>query len=535
VPKRKTTDETFDPYELLPTCEYTVGSWGYKDDAAHELRNHCESLGLTSDLAGLREHGPMWVMARLGQQHNLHVYEPRSFAGGSDYCLVVARCVLTHRQLAAIVACHHGDSDPSWVLEEPDELADDLATHPDDVRENGWSGLSSDSDASRTSPSTTSSISDDLATLSHVVNERAGRTYRVVTLLGQGGFGTAYEAAVEEGTLARAGDARLCLKVSTHVESWHREAYFGQVLEGIPRAIQIFDSFAFVPDESKAPLYCLVSELAEFGSLESYFETHPRGWTEVRAKREVVALLRLVVLLHTGGAVHRDLTPNNVLVTKGGHLALADFGIALHGRGRGVRGRTMNYFFAPSSLRRTTGRVHWTPADDVYQIGQILARVLVGGFRQRFDTRDVAELRCSDQLKGIIQRAIGERRKRWSDAEALLHALEADPPVVRASRLKSLKGLRLVFTGRLSINRAEAARLARRAGARVQAKVGGATDVVVQGKASEQWMARAKGQKLLDADRERERGHLVATLSERRFLRLVTPIDRESVVKTRAK
>ena len=104
----------------------------------------------------------MWAMARLGQQHHLHVYEPRSFEGSSDYCLVVARCVLTHRQLAAIVVCHHGDSDPSWVLEEPDELADDLATHPDDVREGGWSWLSSGSEASSTSLSQTSSISDDM-------------------------------------------------------------------------------------------------------------------------------------------------------------------------------------------------------------------------------------------------------------------------------------------------------------------------------------------------------------------------------------
>ncbi|AMY07415.1 hypothetical protein LuPra_00588 [Luteitalea pratensis] len=93
MPKRASTTTTFDPWDLLPTCKYTVGSWGYKDDAAHELRNHCRSLGIAPDLTGLGEDGPMTVMARLGQQHHLHVYEPRSFEGGSDYCLVVSRAV----------------------------------------------------------------------------------------------------------------------------------------------------------------------------------------------------------------------------------------------------------------------------------------------------------------------------------------------------------------------------------------------------------------------------------------------------------
>jgi hypothetical protein len=58
------------------------------------------------------------------------------------------------------------------------------------------------------------------------------------------------------------------------------------------------------------------------------------------------------------------------------------------------------------------------------------------------------------------------------------------------------------------------------------------TDIVIKGKASEQWMARAKGQKLLDADRERERGHPVAVLSERRFLRLVKPAWTKSIAST---
>jgi NAD-dependent DNA ligase len=85
----------------------------------------------------------------------------------------------------------------------------------------------------------------------------------------------------------------------------------------------------------------------------------------------------------------------------------------------------------------------------------------------------------------------------------------------------SLQGKRLVFTGGLSIRRAAAKKLARKAGAIVQTSVGHETDVVVVGDQSPHWKASEKGQKLLDVDHEAERGHRIAILKESRFLRLV--------------
>jgi len=535
MPRRKRTADSFDAGTLLPACDYTLASWTHNDEAACRHRQLCEHFGLRPDLPGLREGGPMWVMARLGQRHNLHVYASE-LAGANLDCLVVSRCALTQRQVAAVVGYHHGDTDASWVLDEPQEPADDLAEDPDSAKDGEWASDSDVFETSETSRGQATTAYESIDAPGQVLHPREGRTYRLVRLLDEGGFGRTFEAEIETGSLPGAESMRLCLKVTDDVESWHREAYFGQVLRRVPRAVQIFDSFAFVPDGGpNLPLYCLVSELAEFGSLTSYFRSHPRGWTETRARREIVALLRLIVLLHKGGAVHRDLTPHNVLVTRGGHLALADFGIALHGRGRGVRGDTMNAYFAPSALVKQTARAQWMPADDVYQIGQILVRLLVGGDKGRFDTQDVMALRCSDALKAVIQRAIGQRRKRWRDAAALLHGLEAEVPVRRRTRVMSLEGLRVVFTGVLSMTRTEAARLARRAGAHVQAKVGGSTDVVVEGKASGQWLARSKGQKLLDADRERERGHGVAIVSERQFLRLVKPTTETTLRRARKK
>jgi len=71
------------------------------------------------------------------------------------------------------------------------------------------------------------------------------------------------------------------------------------------------------------------------------------------------------------------------------------------------------------------------------------------------------------------------------------------------------------------MRRAAAQKLARKAGAIIQAKVTRTTDLVVLGDQSPHWKAEEKGQKLLDVDHEAERGHRIALVKESRFLALV--------------
>jgi hypothetical protein len=55
----------------------------------------------------------------------------------------------------------------------------------------------------------------------------------------------------------------------------------------------------------------------------------------------------------------------------------------------------------------------------------------------------------------------------------------------------------------------------------IENAVSRATDLVVVGGQSPNWKAEAKGQKLLDVDREAELGHQIGILNEERFLALV--------------
>jgi BRCT domain type II-containing protein len=125
-------------------------------------------------------------------------------------------------------------------------------------------------------------------------------------------------------------------------------------------------------------------------------------------------------------------------------------------------------------------------------------------------------------LKEIVYRCIGERRKRYESADELIAALRKAPARLRSGALRSLKGAHLAFTGILSMRRADAARAARRAGAKIHGGPSAQTNVVVRGQPNPlQAAGRAGGLKLMEIKRLREKGHKITLLSEAQFRRLV--------------
>ena len=59
----------------------------------------------------------------------------------------------------------------------------------------------------------------------------------------------------------------VCIKVSARIDGWLREAYFGQLLDGHPRAIRVFDAFPLMRADGQV-LYCLALEYARHGDLQ---------------------------------------------------------------------------------------------------------------------------------------------------------------------------------------------------------------------------------------------------------------------------
>src|SRR5262245_41622477 len=82
--------------------------------------------------------------------------------------------------------------------------------------------------------------------------------YRIDNQIGEGGFGQVYLAE----RLGRSIHVprTICIKVSQRIDAWLREAYFGQLLDGHPRAIRVYDTFPLA--QQTGLLYCLALEYA---------------------------------------------------------------------------------------------------------------------------------------------------------------------------------------------------------------------------------------------------------------------------------
>ena len=358
-----------------------------------------------------------------------------------------------------------------------------------------------------------------LVTRQVIVSPETGLQYRIDRLLGKGGFGEAYLA--RRLTRSTAVPEEVCIKVSDSIDGWVREAYFGKLLEGHPRAIGLYDAFPLMRATGRM-LYYLALEYACHGDLAAFLARKDKGWTETRVRREIAGILQVLGKLHRGQLLHRDLTPMNLFVCAGPSLKLGDFGIVQQQSDRrGVTVRTMNAMTAPSDI--IAGTVpKWQARDDVYQVGQLLAMLIKGDARERVRTPDVRKLPCSDQLKEIVYRCIGERRKRYESADELIAALRTPAPTLKSGVLRTLKGVHLAFTGILSKTRNEATTAAKRAGAIIHGSPSAQTTVVVRGRPNAlQAAGRDGGLKLMEIKRLREKGHRITLLNETQFWRLV--------------
>lgn len=120
----------------------------------------------------------------------------------------------------------------------------------------------------------------------------------------------------------------------------------------------------------------LVFEYVEKTILE-VLERKPNGLDEGEVRRYTYQLLRAVDYCHSHNVIHRDVKPENILISKNGALKLCDFGFA---RPMSVGGRYTDYvatrwYRSPELL---VGDVEYGKGVDVWAIGCIFAEVSNG-------------------------------------------------------------------------------------------------------------------------------------------------------------
>lgn len=248
-------------------------------------------------------------------------------------------------------------------------------------------------------------------------------TYRLEDQLGEGGMGTVY----------RATDTKLNRPVAIKFLStdladasvrrrFQREAQLASSLNH-PHILTVLDA-----GEVDGRQY-LVTELVDGGTLRDWIKAGPRSWQDIIEL--VIGVADGLATAHAAGILHRDIKPDNILITKSGYAKLGDFGLAkLHESptlgGNAVtetrtRAGAIIGTIAYMSPEQATGR----PVDarsDLFSFGVVLYELLAG--RRPFtgatdlDTLHAIANRSADRLPDSIPLPLRELIER---------ALQKDP------------------------------------------------------------------------------------------------------------
>jgi len=204
-----------------------------------------------------------------------------------------------------------------------------------------------------------------------MLGEVIANRYELVELVGSGGMSSVYKA--HDGLLER----NVALKIlhphygddDEYVERFRREARMVAQMSH-PNIVTVIDR-----GEDEGRQY-IVFELVEGENLKQLVERS--GPLPVRRVVELgVAMTDALAFAHEHGLVHRDVKPQNVLLTSEGEVKVTDFGIARsldveHGVTQtGTVLGTSNYL----SPEQASGKPV-TPATDVYSLGVVLYELL---------------------------------------------------------------------------------------------------------------------------------------------------------------
>jgi len=258
--------------------------------------------------------------------------------------------------------------------------------------------------------------------------------YRLVTCIGSGGMAMVYEG------LDMLLERRVAVKVLRHrfagdpefLERFQREARAAASLDH-PNIVTVFDV------GRDGDRHYIVMEYVDGQDLKTLIRQ--RGRLDVAQAVDVATqVARGVGHAHQAGFIHRDIKPQNVLITQEGMAKVVDFGIA---RALSESGLTDSdtvwgspIYFAPEQAAGEKP----TPASDVYSIGIVMYEMLAGSPPFRADNPTALAMKhlreepppllarnpqVPPRLEWIVRKILSkEPAARYRTAEQLAHVLE---------------------------------------------------------------------------------------------------------------
>lgn len=207
--------------------------------------------------------------------------------------------------------------------------------------------------------------------------------YRVVEPIGEGGMGAVYRAERADGSFTKQVALKVIRRGRATPESIRRFEHERQILAQLehPNIARLVDGG--ITDDGQ-PYF--IMEYVEGQPIDAYCAEHD---LPLQARVDLlVDVCDAVQYAHRRLVVHRDLKPDNILVTEEGTIKLLDFGIAKllaedesNTPQHTVAQRMTPAYASPEQVQN--GAV--TPATDVYALGVIAYTLLSGAPPYRFE------------------------------------------------------------------------------------------------------------------------------------------------------
>ena len=219
-----------------------------------------------------------------------------------------------------------------------------------------------------------------------------GNAYTLGRVLGQGGFGITYIARDNANGMRVAIKEYFPDSMATRTAQRTVSAHTGERGEGFAYGKQCFleeakTLAAFIGNPSIVRVYryfeengtaYFVMEYVEGVSFRDFLRSRGGKISFEEAKRYLVPVMDALAVVHSKGIVHRDVSPDNIILTKDGQIKLIDFGAARYSIGDMSRSLdvVLKHGYAPREQYSRHGRQG--PFTDVYSLAATFYRAITG-------------------------------------------------------------------------------------------------------------------------------------------------------------